>query len=89
MRALPLGLPFQGRWLGAAETERLSRICDNLSVCFADSSPARGAFGVHPVGAGLGSARCSDETSTHGRSRAPPLQTAKQIKKASPQKGAV
>ena len=44
MRALPLGLPFQGRWLGAAETERLSRICDNLSVCFADSSPARGAF---------------------------------------------
>ena len=39
MRALPLGLPFQGRWLGAAETERLSRICDNLSVCFADSVP--------------------------------------------------
>ena len=39
MRALPLGLPFQGRWLGAAETERLSRICDNLSVCFADSIP--------------------------------------------------
>ncbi len=39
MRALPLGLPFQGRWLGAAETERLSRICDNLSVCFADSTP--------------------------------------------------
>ena len=37
-------LPSQGRWLGAAETERLSRICDNLSVCFADSSPARGAF---------------------------------------------
>ena len=39
MRALPLGLPLQGRWLGAAETERLSRICDNLSVCFADSIP--------------------------------------------------
>ena len=39
MRALPLGLPFQGMWLGAAETERLSRICDNLSVCFADSIP--------------------------------------------------
>lgn len=39
MRALPLGLPFQGRWLGAAETERLSRIFDNLSVCFADSIP--------------------------------------------------
>ena len=51
MRALPLGLPFQGRWLGEAETERLSRICNNLSVCSADSSPARGAFGVHPVGA--------------------------------------
>ena len=32
-------LPFQGRWLGEAETERLSRICDNLSVCFADSVP--------------------------------------------------
>ena len=32
-------LPFQGRWLGEAETERLSRICDNLSVCFADSIP--------------------------------------------------
>ena len=53
MRALPLGLPFQGRWLGAAETERLSRICDNLSVCFADSIPARGAFGMRSVGAGL------------------------------------
>ena len=39
MRALPLGLPFQGRWLGAAETERLSRICDNLSVSCADSIP--------------------------------------------------
>ena len=39
MRALPLGLPFQGRWLGAAETKRLSRICDNLSVCSADSIP--------------------------------------------------
>ena len=39
MRALPLGLPFQGRWLGAAEAERLSRIFDNLSVCFADSIP--------------------------------------------------
>ena len=36
-------LPFQGRWLGEAETERLQQSCDNLSVCFADSSPARGA----------------------------------------------
>ena len=29
---------------------------------------------MHPVGAGLRSARCSDEISTRGRSRAPPLQ---------------
>ena len=64
-------LPSQGRWLGAAETERLSRICNNLSVCFADSSPERGAFW---------GASC--------RSRAPPLQSAEQIKITSPQKGA-
>ena len=32
-------LPFQGRWLGEAETERSSRICDNLSVRLADSIP--------------------------------------------------
>ena len=47
--ALPfasLSLPSQGRWLGAAETERSQQICDNLSVCFADSSPERGAFEV-------------------------------------------
>ena len=88
MRALPLGLPFQGRWLGEAETERLSRICNNLSVCSADSSPARGAIGVHPVGAGLCSARASGKTATRGRSRAPPLQGAKQIKKTYSQKGA-
>ena len=31
-------------------------------------------FALHLVGAGLCSARCSDEISTHGRSRAPPLQ---------------
>ena len=24
-------LPFQGRWLGGAETERLQQICDDLS----------------------------------------------------------
>ncbi len=35
----PKASPFQGRWLGEAGTERLSRICDNLSVCFADSVP--------------------------------------------------
>ena len=33
------GLPFQGRWLGAAETERSQQICDNLSVTFGDSIP--------------------------------------------------
>ena len=37
-------LPFQGRWLGEAETERSQQICDNLSVTFGDSSPGRGAF---------------------------------------------
>ena len=25
-------LPFQGRWLGETETERLLQICDDLSV---------------------------------------------------------
>ena len=33
---------------------RLLQICDDLSVCFADSSPGRGAFPlrrVHPSGA--------------------------------------
>ena len=37
-------LPFQGRWLGEAETERSYQICGNLSVTFGDSSPGRGAF---------------------------------------------
>ena len=32
-------LPFQGRWLGEAETERSQQICDNLSVTFGDSVP--------------------------------------------------
>ena len=31
--------PFQGRWLGEAETERLLQICDDLSVTFGDSIP--------------------------------------------------
>ena len=43
-RGLSLGLPFQGRWLGGAETERSFQICDNLSVTFGDSFPGRGAF---------------------------------------------
>ena len=43
---------------------------------------------MRSVGAGLCSTRCSDEISTRGRSRAPPLQSAKQIKITSPQKGA-
>ena len=30
-------LPFQGRWLGEAETERSSQICSNLSVSAAPS----------------------------------------------------
>ena len=33
-------LPFQGRWLGEAETERSCQICDTLSVSLAaDSIP--------------------------------------------------
>ena len=59
-----------------------------LSQPPADSSPARGAFGVRSVGVGLCSARASDKISTSGRSGAPPLQGAKQIKITSPQKGA-
>ena len=31
-------LPFQGRWLGDAETERLLQICDDLSVSLAADS---------------------------------------------------
>ena len=56
MGCTPQSLLSQGRWLGEAETERSSQICSNLSVCFADSSPERGAFGVRSVGAGLCSA---------------------------------
>ena len=38
--APPKSLPFQGRWLGEAETERLLQICGDLSVSLAaDSSP--------------------------------------------------
>ena len=37
-------LPWKGRWLGEAETERSYQICGNLSVTFGDSSPGRGAF---------------------------------------------
>ena len=42
MRALPLGLPFQGRWLGAAETERLLQICGDLSVSLRLTAPLQG-----------------------------------------------
>ena len=53
------------------------------------SFPLRGeASGVHPVGAGLCSARRCRFCRKHGRSRAPPLQSANQIKQISPQKGA-
>ena len=34
--------PFQGRWLGAAETERSFRICDNLSVSLRLPAPLQG-----------------------------------------------
>ena len=43
------GLPFQGRWLGEAETERSQQICDNLSVTFGDSIPTPFCpFGTFP-----------------------------------------
>ena len=35
-------LPFQGRWLGAAETERSLQICDNLSVSLRLPAPLKG-----------------------------------------------
>ena len=44
MRPPKKSLPFQGRGLGEAETERSQQICYNLSVTFGDSSPERGAF---------------------------------------------
>ena len=67
-------LPFQGRWLGAAETERSLQICDNLSVSLRLTAPLQGEpWMVRSVGAGLCSASCSDEIGPRGRSRAPPL----------------
>ena len=35
-------LPFQGRWLGAAETERSYQICSNLSVSLRLPAPLKG-----------------------------------------------
>ena len=35
-------LPFQGRWLGEAETERLQQICDDLSVSLRLTAPLKG-----------------------------------------------
>ena len=35
-------LPFQGRWLGGAETERSLQICDNLSVSLRLTAPLEG-----------------------------------------------
>ena len=67
MRALPLGLPFQGRWLGEAGTERLSRICDNLSVCFADSIPTPFVPSGHfPLIGGIGPCKGSLRTAAAG-----------------------
>ena len=45
-------LPFQGRWLGAAETERSLQICDNLSVSLRLPAPLKGEpWMVRSVGA--------------------------------------
>ena len=40
--ARPQSLPFQGRWLGAAGTERLLQICDDLSVSLRLTAPLEG-----------------------------------------------
>ena len=49
------GLPFQGRWLGEAETERSQQICDNLSVTFGDSIPTPFVpLGHFPLIGGIG-----------------------------------
>ena len=34
--------PFQGRWLGEAETERLQQICGDLSVSLRLTAPLEG-----------------------------------------------
>ena len=41
-RAQVQSLPFQGRWLGEAETERSYQICDNLSVSLRLTAPLKG-----------------------------------------------
>ena len=51
-------LPFQGRWLGAAETERSYQICSNLSVSLRLPAPLKG----EPLGCTL-----------LGRGSAPPV----------------
>ena len=40
--------PFQGRWLGEAETERLLQICGDLSVSLRLTAP----LGGEPLGGG-------------------------------------
>ena len=40
--AQPQSLPFQGRWLGEAETERSYQICSNLSVSLRLPAPLKG-----------------------------------------------
>ena len=43
-------LPFQGRWLGEAETERSCQICDNLSVSLRLPAPLdKGSLGFAQV----------------------------------------
>jgi len=56
MRPPKKSLPFQGRWLGEAETERSCQICDNLSVSLAaDSIPTPFVPSGHfPLTGGIG-----------------------------------
>ena len=42
MGCTPQSLLSQGRWLGEAETERSSQICDNLSVSLRLTAPLGG-----------------------------------------------
>ena len=44
MDVCPSSLPSQGRWLGDSRDGEVMPERDNLSVCFADSSPERGAL---------------------------------------------
>ena len=59
-------LPFQGRWLGEAETERSYQICDNLSVTFGDSIPPPFVPSGHfPLRGGIGPWKGSQGVRAH------------------------